>query len=284
MTILVTGTSGHLGRLVVESLLNRGVPAQEVVATARNVDSVADLAAKGVVLRRADYTDPASLKEAFVGVDRAVLVSSSELGQRGVQHRNVIDAAAAAGVALLAYTSIANADTSTLLLAAEHQETEKYLSESGLPVALLRNSWYVENWTEQIPAALEHSAVLGAAGQGRVSAATRVDFAAAVAAVLTLDDQAGKVYELGGSPFTLAEYAAELSAQSGQAVAYQDLPTDDYAAVLVGAGLPAAVAAVFADGDRGINAGELFVDSGHLEQLIGHPSSPLAEAIKSQLA
>ncbi|MEO6472643.1 MAG: SDR family oxidoreductase [Aeromicrobium sp.] len=283
MTILVTGTSGHLGRLIVESLLERGVPASEVVATARNVDSISDLGAQGVVVRRADYSDPASLKEAFVGVDRAVLVSSSEVGQRVVQHRNFIDAASAAGVSLLAYTSIANADTSTLLLAGEHQETEKYLAASGLPVVLLRNSWYIENWSQQIPVALEHGAVIGAAGDGQVSAATRADFAAAAAAVLTLDDQGGKVYELGGSSFTLTEYAAELGALSGQPVVYQDLSTADFTSVLVGAGLPEAVAAIYADADRGLRDGELFVGSGHLEQLIGRPSTPLAGAIKSQL-
>lgn len=284
MTILVTGASGHLGRLVVESLLERGVPAQDVVATARDLDSITDLAAKGVVVRRADYTDPMSLKDAFAGVDKALLVSSSEVGARVEQHRSVIDAAATAAVSLLAYTSIANADTTSVLLAADHQETERILLASGLPVAILRNSWYIENYTEQITTALEHGAVLGAAGDGRVSAATRADYASAAAAVLTLDDQAGKVYELGGSSYTLAEYAEELSAQTGQPVAYQDLPTDEYAAVLAGAGLPDAVATIYADSDRGIKAGDLHVDSGHLEQLIGRPSTPLADAIQAQLA
>ena len=283
MTILVTGASGHLGRLVVESLLEHGVPAQDVVATARDLDSIADLAARGVVVRRADYTDPTSLKDAFADVDKALLVSSSEIGQRTVQHQNVIDAAADAGVSLLAYTSITKADSTSMLLAGEHQETEQYLLASGLPVAILRNNWYIENYTGQITTALEHGAVLGATGNGRVSAATRADYAAAAAAVLTLDDQAGKVYELGGTPFTLAEYAAELSAQTGQTVVYQDLPTDEYAAVLVGAGLPEAVATVYADSDRGIKAGDLLVDSGQLEQLIGRPSTPLADAIRTRL-
>ena len=284
MTILVTGASGHLGHLVVESLLERGVPAQDVVATARALDTIADLAEKGVDVRRADYTDPVSLKDAFAGVDKALLVSSNEFGQRADQHRNVIDAAASAGVSLLAYTSIANADSTSMLLAGEHQETERYLRSSGLPVVLLRNNWYIENYTEQMAVALEHGAVLGAAGEGRISAATRADYAAAAAAVLTLDDQAGKVYELGGTPFTLAEYAVELSTQVGKPVVYQDLPTDEFAAVLVGAGLPDAVAALYADSDRGIKAGDLLVDSGHLEQLIGRPSTPLADAIEKQLA
>ncbi|HSV39404.1 MAG TPA: SDR family oxidoreductase [Nocardioidaceae bacterium] len=284
MTILVTGTSGHLGRLIVEALLVRGVPASEVVATARNLDSIADLAARGVAVRRVDYNDPASLKEAFVGVDKAILVSSSEVGNRVTQHANVIDAATDAGLSLLAYTSIANADRSTLLLAADHQQTEQHLADSGLPVVLLRNSWYVENWTEQIPIALEHGAVFGAAGNGVVSAATRADYAEAAAAALTLDDQAGKIYELGGTPFTLSEYAAELSVQSGQPVTYQDLPTDDYVTLLEGAGLPNAVATVYADADRGLKEGELLVEGGHLEQLIGRPSTQLSDAIKKYLA
>lgn len=283
MTILVTGTSGQLGRLVVESLLDRGVPAPDVVATARDVESIYDLADRGVDVRQADYSDPASLKEAFSGVDRALLVSSSAIGERVEHHRNVIEAAADAGVELLAYTSIANAATSQLLLAAEHQATEELLAASGLPVAILRNSWYVENWAGQVPVALEHGAIAGAAGEGRVSAATRADFAAAAAAVLTLDDQAGTVYELGGTPFTLAEFAAELSKQTGREVEYRDHSTSEYTAVLVGAGLPEPVAAIYADGDRGIRDGELLVETGHLEQLIGRPSTPLADAIRTLL-
>ena len=283
MTILVTGTSGHLGRLVVESLLERGVPASGIVATARRPEVVADLADRGVVVRPADYDDPASLDAALGGADKVLLVSSSEVGARAAQHRNVIDAAGRAGVSLLAYTSVAKADTTSLLLAAEHLETEKYLADSDVPAVLLRNSWYIENWTEQIPVALEHGVVLGAAGEGRVSAATRADFAAAAAVVLMSEDQAGLVYELGGSPFTLTEYAAELSAQSGQPVAYQDLPTDEYAAVLAGAGVPEEFAEIIADGDRGLRAGDLLVQTGHLELLLGRPSTPLAEAIKAQL-
>lgn len=285
MTILVTGASGHLGQLVVDALLSRGVPAGEVVATARNTDDLGGLAARGVVVRQADYTDPASLKEAFVGVDRALLVSSSEVGQRVAQHRNVIDAARDAGVELLAYTSIANADRSTLLLAGEHQETETYLRDSDVPHALLRNSWYYENWTAQIQVALTNGTVVGAAGDGRVSAATRADYAEAAAAVLTGSGQAGRVYELGGgAPFTLAEYAETLSRVAGTPVSYTDLPKEEYVGVLVSAGLPEPVAAVYADGDRGLRDGELFVDSGDLERLIGRAATPLEDAIRSALA
>ena len=283
MTYLVTGASGHLGRLVVTSLLERGVPAASVVATARDTGRLDDLAALGVTVRRADYTDPASLKEAFVGVDRALLVSSSAVGERVTQHANVIAAAADAGVELLAYTSILRADTSTLLLAAEHVETERLLAESGLPVALLRNGWYVENWTAQIPAVLEHGVLTGAAGDGRVSAASRADYAAAAAAVLTADARAG-TYELGGTAFTLTELVAELSRQTGHELAYRDLSTADYAAVLASAGLPGPVAAGYADGDRGVRDGELLDTTGDLARLIGRPSTPLGDALRAALA
>lgn len=284
-TYLVTGASGQLGRLTVQALLERGVPAADVVATARNTDAIADLAALGVDTRAADYTDPASLKEAFAGVDRALLVSSSAIGERVAQHGNVIDAARDAGVALLGYTSIANADTSQMQLAGEHLRTEELLAASGLPTVLLRNSWYLENYTAQAATALEHGAVLGAAGQGRVSAATRADFAAAAAAALVADDQAGRVYELGGdTAFTLEEYAAALAAAAGTPVAYRDLPAADYTAALVGAGLPEQYAAILADSDLGLARGDLLADSGDLSRLIGRPTTTPAEAIRAALA
>jgi NAD(P)H dehydrogenase (quinone) len=284
-TYLVTGTSGHLGRLTVHALLERGVDAADVVATARDTDAIADLAALGVETRRADYTDPASLKEAFVGVDRALLVSSSAVGERVAQHAHVIEAAKDAGVELLAYTSITRADSSTLALAEEHRLTEELLAASGLPVVLLRNSWYLENYTGQVATALEHGAVLGAAGRGRVSAATRADYAAAAAAALVADDQAGAIHELGGDvAFTLEEYAAMLSAESGTEVVYRDLPAQELTAVLVGAGLPEAYAAVLADSDLGLARGELLADSGDLSRLTGRPTTTPAEAIRAALA
>ncbi len=284
-TYLVTGASGHLGRLVVHALLERGVAAGDVVATARDTGAVTDLADLGVRTRRADYTDPASLQEAFAGVDRALLVSSSAVGERVAQHAHVIDAARDAGVELLAYTSITRADTSTMVLADEHRETERLLAESGLPTVLLRNSWYLENYTGQIATALEHGAVLGAAGDGRVSAATRADYADAAAAALVSEGQAGLVHELGGdTAFTLAEYAAALSAETGTEVVYRDLPAEELVTVLVGAGLPEAYAGVLADSDLGLARGELRTDSGDLSRLIGRPTTTVAEAIRAALA
>jgi NAD(P)H dehydrogenase (quinone) len=278
MSIVVTGATGHLGRLAVEALLERGVPAADVVATGRRTEGLADLAERGVVVRTADYDDEASLKEALAGADRLLLVSGSEVGQRVRQHGNAVAAARAAGVGFIAYTSIAHADTSTLLLAEEHRATEQLLAEAGVPHALLRNSWYTENYTAQLPVYLEHG-IAGAAGGGAVSAATRADYAAAAAAVVATDGHAGAVYELGGAPFTMTELAQVVSAATGRTVTYTDLPVEQYQQVLVAADLPEPVAAVLADGDRGVAAGELLVEGDDLARLLGRAPTSLADAV-----
>ncbi|TDB69327.1 MULTISPECIES: SDR family oxidoreductase [unclassified Micromonospora] len=282
MSIVVTGATGHLGRLIVESLLRRGVPAGQIVALGRDVARLTDLADRGVVVRAADYTDPASLRAAFDGAEKLMFVSSSEVGQRLAQHRNVIAAAREAGVGLVAYTSITQADSAQMILAAEHRATEEELRASGLPVVLLRNSWYLENYTAQLPTYLAHG-VAGSAADGRVSAAARADYADAAAEVLTTDGHAGQVYELGGEAFTLTELATELARQSGREVRYTDLPADGYTALLVSAGLPEAYAAVLADADQGLARGELYVAVADLEKLIGRRPTTLAEAIRAAL-
>ena len=283
MTIVVTGATGHLGRLTVEALLRRGVPAEQITATGRRTETLADLADRGVNVRRADYTDPESLREAFAGVERLLLVSSSEVGQRVDQHANAINAAVEAGVDLIAYTSIPKADTSSLMLAEEHRATEKLLEDSGVAHVLLRNGWYTENYTAQLPVYLQHG-IAGAAGQGRVSAAPRADYAEAAAAVLAEDGHAGATYELGGEAFTMTQLAHVISEATGQPITYTDLSVEQYIQVLVAAGLPEPVAAVFADGDRGVATGELYVETVDLEQLIGRPATPIAEAVADAAA
>ncbi|PPT59142.1 SDR family oxidoreductase [Xanthomonas arboricola] len=282
--ILVTGASGQLGALVVDALLAR-VPAARIVATARDTASLAQFAKRDITVRRADYADPQSLDQAFAGVGRVLLVSSNAVGERVPQHRNVIEAAKRAGVELLAYTSVLHADTSTLALAPEHVATEALLRESGVPHVLLRNGWYTENYTGSIAAEVAHGAVIGSAGEGRISAATRADYAEAAAAVLAADTaQAGKVYELAGdTAFTMAEYAAEVAQQSGKPVAYHDLPEADYAAALVQIGLPAAFAQVLAQCSASSRGGSLFDDSHTLSQLIGRPTTPLRDAVAAAL-
>ena len=285
MSLVITGATGQLGRLVVASLLEQGVSAGQIVAAGRTTTALKDLADRGVRVRALDFDDPASLRGAFAAGDSVLLVSGPVIGQRARQHQNVIDAAASAGVALLAYTSIANAGTATMRLAQEHQATEAALRASGVPFALLRNSWYTENYTAQLGTILQYGTVTGSAGDGRVSAATRADYAAAAAAVLTAGGQAGQVYELGGDQaFTLAELAAEIGGQTGRDISYRDLPEQEYAQVLVAAGVPAPAAQVIADADRGLARGELFTDSGDLHRLIGRPSTSLPDAIAAALA
>ena len=284
MSVVIAGATGHLGRLVVADLLERGVPAGDITAAGRDTTKVKDLADRGVQVRAIDYDEPATLDDAFRGAGKILLISASEVGQRVRQHGHAIDAAVRAGTGLLAYTSIANAGTTTMRLAEEHHATEAALRASCLPWVLLRNSWYTENYTAQIPAILERGVLTGSADQGRVSAATRADYAAAAAAVLTGNGQQGRVYELGGDQaFTLAEVAAEIAAQAGRPVSYHDLPVEEYTRLLVGVGLPEPAAATIADADRGLARGDLYVDSGHLRQLIGRPTTSLHDAVAAAL-
>ena len=281
--ILVTGATGQLGHLAVAALLEE-TSADNIVASGRDADKAADLSARGVEFRAADYSDPAALRAAFAGIRKVLLISSSEVGQRVAQHQDVIDAAKAAGVELVAYTSILHADSSALGLAVEHRATEAALAASGLPYTLLRNSWYNENYALAVPTALEHG-LIGCAGDGRISSASRADYAAAAARVLLDPDQAGQVYELAGDTgFTLAELAAEISAQSGKPVTYTNLTQAEHEAALVAAGLPQPVAAMLADSDAGAANGGLFDDSRTLSRLIGRPTTPIGETVRQALA
>jgi NAD(P)H dehydrogenase (quinone) len=285
MSTLVTGATGHLGRLTVEALLARGVQPTEIVATGRDTGKIKDLADRGVNVRRADFAAPSGLAEAFAGADRLLLVSTASPAGRVVEHQHAIDAAKAAGVSLLAYTSVTHAATDQMTLAADHRETENYLRGSGIPFTMLRNSWYMEYYTGQLASYLQHGSVAGSAGQGRVSAAARSEFAEAAATVLTTEGHAGAVYELGGDQaFTLAELAAELSAAAGREITYTDMPAPDLAELLTSAGIPAPVAEMLADADLGVARGELFTDTGDLRRLIGHPTKTLAEAVREALA
>lgn len=282
--IAVTGATGQLGRLVLSHLLT-SVPADQLVAIARDPSKAADLAERGVTVREGDYDRPDTLGPALEGVDRLLLISGSEVGQRARQHAAVIDAAKAAGVGFIAYTSILHADTSDISLAEEHRQTEALLAESGSPYALLRNGWYTENYTGSIGAAVEHGAVIGSAGDAHVAPATRADFAEAAAAVISADEPpAGRTFELAGERFTMSEYAAEIARQSGEEVVYQDLPEEAYREALVQAGLPAPMAATIAQADAAAREGALDDQSGDLESLLGRPPTPMKEAVAAALA
>jgi len=281
--IVVTGATGKLGRLVVAELLKR-VPAKDIVAAVRTPSKAADLAARGVQVRQADYTSPASLAAAFKGADKVLLISASEVGQRAAQHTNAINAAKTAGVKHLAYTSVLRAETSGLGLAEEHKATEQAIRASGLPFTFLRHGWYMENYSENLGPVLQHGAVLGSAKDGRVAAATRADFAAAAAVVMSCTGHEGKIYELAGDQrFTMADLAAEVARQTGKPIVYKDLPASDYAGILLGAGVPKAFAELLADSDVGIARGELDDTSGTLSALIGRPTARLAAAVTAAL-
>jgi NAD(P)H dehydrogenase (quinone) len=278
--IVITGASGQLGRLVIAELLAQGVPAGHIVAAVRSPAKAADLAAQGVHVRAADYNRPETLATALAGAERVLLISSSEVGQRLPQHQAVVQAAQAAGVAQLVYTSLLRADTSPLGLGAEHAATEVRIRASGLRHVILRNGWYTENYLASVPPALQHGAYIGSAGEGRIASATRADYAAAAAAVLTQPIGENRCYELAGDDsYTLAELVAELNAQTGKAVAYVNLPPAEFEAALNGAGLPAPLAALLADSDVGAAQGGLFDDGHQLSALIGRPTTPLAQAL-----
>ncbi|MFI8450680.1 SDR family oxidoreductase [Streptomyces erythrochromogenes] len=284
MSIVVTAATGALGRLVVEELLER-VPADRVAVVVRNGEKAADLAARGIEVRVADYADPAALAGAFRPGDRVLLISGNEIGRRVAQHTAVIDAAKAAGVAQLAYTGILGGPEADFELASEHTATERAVLTSGLPYTFLRNGWYHENYTRDLPATLGHGAVVGSAGEGRIASAARADYAAAAAVVLTGEGHLNAIYELSGdSAWSLAEYAAEVSAQSGKEIAYTEVPAGDHLKILTGAGVPEGFAAIIVDVDAAIARGRLAGTGGDLARLIGRPTTPVAEAIGAALA
>lgn len=278
----IAGASGQLGRLVAEALLTT-VPAQSIVALARDPAKLGDLAKQGVVVREADYDRPETLAPALAGVSRFLLISGNAVGMRVTQHRSVIAAAKAVGVGFIAYTSVLHADRSTIGLAEEHRQTEAAIRDSGLDFALLRNGWYSENYTGALAPALEFGVILGASGNGRISAAPRRDFAAAAARIL-VSGEAGAVHELAGDEaFTMAEFAAEVSRQSGRTVAYQDMSPASYAEALEGLGLPQPVAAMIADSSFQASTDTLFDEGRAMSALIGRRTTPIAETIASAI-
>lgn len=279
----VTGATGHLGPLVIAELIARGVPAADITAIARTPARAADLASLGVEVREGDYGKPATLATALAGTGTLLLISGSEVGQRFTQHRAVIDAAKAAGVTRIVYTSLLRAGTSGLPLAPEHKATEEYLQASGMTYTILRNSWYTENYTAQLPQYLEQGAITAAAGDGRVAAATRADYAAAAAAVLTGTGHDNAVYELGGTPFTMSDLAEAVTEVTGTKVIYNAVTPAGLVSIMTGAGLDAGTAGFVAALDEGTARGDLDTTSTDLVTLTGQPSTPLRDAIKAAL-
>lgn len=276
MTIAVTGATGQLGTLVLAALDARGA---EAVALARAPSRI-----EGRPARVFDYDRPETLAPALDGIDTLMLISGSDVGRRGPQHRAVIDAARAAGVGHVVYTSVLGADESKLFVAPEHRETEAALKDSGLPHTLLRNGWYLENYDGSIEGALATGTLIGAAGEGRIDAATRADYAEAAARVLTDPSLRGRTWEMAGHPgFTMAELAKAISASTGRAVPYRDLPVEDYAAVLRDAGLPDAFAVALAETDALAAKGALATDGDDLATLLGRAPTSMRDWVAARL-
>ncbi|OWP21127.1 NAD(P)-dependent oxidoreductase [Microbacterium sp. AISO3] len=285
MTILITGASGQLGHLVVDALLARGVSPDTVVAGARDLAKLADLADRGVTTARVDYDDPASLRDALAGVDSVLLISASEPGKRLAGHKNVIDAAAAAGVSKLVYTSAPKATTFEWPLGAEHKATEEAIAASGIPAVVVRNNWYIENYVPDVQRAAESGVIAASVGDGLIAPASRADFAEGAAVVLIEDGHLGKVYEFAGD--TRIGYdviAAAASEVLDRDVAYARVSTEDHIAALESAGLDAGTAQFVAGIDTGIREGVLDVDDHTLSRLIGRPTTSFADGLRAALA
>ncbi len=281
--IAITGATGQLGRLVIDRLLASTL-ANEIVALVRDPDKAADLAARGVQVRRGDYDDPASLVTSLAGIDRLLLISSSELGRRAAQHGNVIEAAREVRVKVLAYTSLLHADTSPLNLAGEHRQTEAMIKHSGIPYIVLRNGWYTENYLPLMAMAVANGVLYGCAGEGRISTAARADYAEAAARVLSSAEGPGRTYELAGDHgFTMTEFAAEISRSTGRSIPYRNVSEEEYRMTLIKAGLPDGLAAAYASWDTGISQGALFDDGLQLRQRIGRPTTPFAKTLAAAL-
>ena len=282
MTILVTGATGHLGRLIIDSLIERGTAPEQIVAGVRDVAKATELSDRGVTVAVVDYDRPETLTTALDGVDSVVLVSGSEVGRRVAQHQAVIDAAAQAGVTKFVYTSAPKAPTSDLVLAPEHKATEELIAASGLPAVILRNNWYTENYAADVARASETGVLAAGVGDGRVASASRKDFAEAAAVVLQEDGHIGEAYELGGDvAWNYDDLAAAIAEIAGRPVAYQRLTSDEQHAALAAAGLDAGTAVFVVALDAGIRDGALADTDGTLARLIGRPTTPLIEGLRS---
>ncbi|WP_347557061.1 SDR family oxidoreductase [Robbsia sp. KACC 23696] len=281
--IAVTGANGNLGRLVITGLM-KAIPADHIVACVRRPAEVDDLRALGVRIRNADYDLPETLDAAFEGVEKVLLISAVQPGERLRQHKAVIDAAKRGGVKLIAYTSMLRADTSSLSLAGEHKATENYLKDSGLDFVLLRNGWYLENHTAALVPALAHGAIIGCAGAGRFASASRDDYAGAAVAVLTQPGHTNRTYELVGDyAYSMTEFATEVSRQSGKTIVFNNLPPADYEGALTGLGLPKMIIDVLIDADVKSSQGELDSSARDLAKLLGRNTTPFSEAIAAAL-
>ena len=277
----ITGATGKLGAIVLKKLIAEGTNPSDILALGRNENRLQELAKDlGVKTAKFDYTDQNTIDAVLSQTEKLLLISSSEVGKRFTQHKNVIEGAKKAGIKQIAYTSLLKADTSPLGLAPEHKQTEELLLSSGLNYTILRNGWYTENYTDQLPVMLEHLGFVGCAKEAKISAAPREDYAQAASKVLTSSGHDHKIYELAGdNAFTLSELASEVSAATKKDIKYTDLPEADFTKILVDAGLPEGFAQVLSSTETFAQEGALFDDSKTLSKLIGRPTRTLKEIL-----
>lgn len=279
MKILITGATGMLGTKVVQALLER-VPTEQLAVSVRDPAKAERFKEQGIEIRQADYEDPASLEEAFTGIDRLLLISSQGDDETRIrQHSNVIYAAEQTGVGLLVYTSISKAETSSLPVAEVHRQTEAAIIKSGIPYTFLRNNWYVENEIPVIKNVLAGGPVLTAAESGRVGWVPRVDYAEAAAAVLASGKHINKTYELSGVPSSYADMARELTSILGRRVIVRNVDDKTYQEVLIANGTPDVMAEFSLDIQRAIRKGDLDVESEDLPRLMGRPAISLKQSL-----
>lgn len=280
MKVGITGSTGHLGRIVIEKLRKR-IPAENIIALARSPEKASGM---GVEVREFNYDKPGHLADALKGIDNLLLISGSEVGKRSMQHHNIIDAAKKAGIKWIVYTSILRADTSSISLAVEHYETERALAASGIPFTLLRNGWYTENYTGSVQNALAGGAFIGSAADGKISSAAREDYAEAAVAVLTGENHQSKIYELAGDEsYTLSDLAAEISRQTGENIPYRNFSETEYAGILKSFGIPENMSNEIAGWDISASRGELYDDAHQLSELIGRPTTPMTKVVEEAL-
>jgi NAD(P)H dehydrogenase (quinone) len=285
MTIVVTGATGPFGRHTVETLLERGIEPTSIVAAGRRVETLSDLAERGVGVRRIDFDDPETLRPAFEKAEALLLVSGSEVGRRIAQHTNAITAAVEAGVGRIVYTSAPHADTSDLVLAPEHKATEAAIQASGLPFTFLRNGWYTENYVSTLEQARTSGTIIGSAGDGRVASASRADYAEAAAVALLNAEHVGRTYELtGDDAWTFYDLAGAIASIIDRNVEYVPLTPDEHTAALTAAGLDAGTAGFVVALDGNIRDGLLGEVNGELSRLIGHKTTPLADGLRTAAA
>jgi NAD(P)H dehydrogenase (quinone) len=286
-TLLVTGASGHLGRRVIELLLEKGIAPASIIATTRSPEKLADFAAQGIDVRHADYDQPDTLAEAFKGADRLLLISTDVIDPRRLtQHLNGVKAAEAAGVKHVLYTSLTNPDPSTpVTLAPDHWGTENALRGSSMGWTFLRNNIYADGQVQALAQAIQFGGLYSAVGDGKIAYVTREDCAQAAAAALAAEFDGNRILNITGpAAVSQAELAQIASEFSGKTIPYVALPADVLKQNLTNVGLPPHIVNLIVSFDEAGAQGKLDLVSSDFELLTGRKPTSVAEFLATQRA